>query len=391
MFRINNRQWHELSNSDIEVFLKSSLGETDNDENFYYEFKDAKVDNKKIANEISAFANTYGGFIFIGISDEKDIVGSGNWTEERIQNLVCDSISPLPSYDVRKFEVDGKTIIIIKVDEGSRPPYITNRGEIYERISSGCRKLVSSERLTAIYERKQKRQENLNEKLKLEVIKLDDSNGESNVVAAIDIGFDIVTNDSFCLSEDFFDLNPKEIETKFEGDGISSVYRVGNAIVISYGKMTQKSGRTEKDTMLPAGISDFMVIYTDGAVKMRCILCAQEDGKTYIDDIVYSLAAYQKVYEYLVPDLVEKFVYVSKYEQLHVMKSFRPEVTEKISSCFEKNELSSGHIIYTGGRVPSYGYRQFDKNDFKKAGIEFNTKNLLDELFKTYYSFMGMI
>ena len=126
---INGKLWTELKNGDIDEFLSAITGEADNDENFFFEFKDSEVNNQKIANEICAFSNTYGGYIFIGVSDSKEITGSDRWTEERIQNLVCDSITPLPSCAIRRFVVNGKSIIVIKVDEGSRPPYITNKGD----------------------------------------------------------------------------------------------------------------------------------------------------------------------------------------------------------------------------------------------------------------------
>ena len=48
----------------------------DNDENFFFEFKDSKVKNQKIINELCALSNTYGGYIFIGVSDEKEVIVS---------------------------------------------------------------------------------------------------------------------------------------------------------------------------------------------------------------------------------------------------------------------------------------------------------------------------
>ena len=65
-------------------------------------------------------------------------------------------MSPIPSFDVKKFETnDNKKIYIIKVDEGPEPPYITNKGEIYERISSGSFVIKESLRLSQMYTKKE--------------------------------------------------------------------------------------------------------------------------------------------------------------------------------------------------------------------------------------------
>lgn len=227
MLHIGGKLWFELNNDDIKAFLHAFSGEVDNDENFFFEFKDSKVGNQKIANEICAFSNTYGGYIFIGVSDKKEITGCGDWSEERIQNLICDSITPLPNYDVRKFVVDDKTLIIIKVEEGSRPPYMTNKGEIFERISSGCRKLVNAERLSAIYNRNREQQERLEKRLQVEPINVTRSDFPNNIVAVADLGFEIITNDELKFQREFYHCNPKEILNRLKDKGITSVYRVG--------------------------------------------------------------------------------------------------------------------------------------------------------------------
>ncbi|MCR5771422.1 MAG: ATP-binding protein [Butyrivibrio sp.] len=397
MLNINNKRWFELNNEDVGTFLKAFTGEVDNDENFFFEFKDADVKNQKITNEVCAFANTYGGYIFIGVSDNKDIVGCGEWSEERIQNLICDSITPLPSYDIRKFIIDGKSLVIVKVDEGSRPPYITNKGEIFERVSSGCRKLVNSDRLSAIYRKTQEQQTRIEQRLKFEPINIQRKDFPNNIVAIVDMGFEIITNDYLNFYKDFFSYKLDDILDKFSEEGISSLFRVGNTLVASYGNVTRNSGNEESEIMLQAGINNCMVIYPDGAVKTRCILIAKEDDSVKIDTVISSMSAYRGLYEFLFPDLWGKFVYASKYEQLNVIKSFRPDFSAGLMESFEKwpqfreRKLQMGNIIFTGCRIPSYGYLQIDKKLFDQLGDEYTEEVLFDELFHSSYSFMGMI
>ena len=132
MININNKEWEYLDEEDVKKAI------IDGDESFFFEFKDDRVDAKKIAAEISALANTYGGYIFIGVSDDKRIDGCNNWNEQRIHITIHDSLSPIPSFDIKKFTFENeKNVYVIKVDKGLEPPYITNKGMIYERVSSG--------------------------------------------------------------------------------------------------------------------------------------------------------------------------------------------------------------------------------------------------------------
>lgn len=397
MLNVNGKQWYELKNDDIEEFLSKFTGETDNDENYFFEFKAPDVNNHKIANEICAFSNTYGGYVFIGVSDKKEIIGSEGWSEERIQNLICDSITPLPSYAIRQFVVSSKTIMVIKVDEGSRPPYITNKGEIYERVSSGCRKLVNSDRLSAIYKRNQEQQERLGKRLLNESVNTLRNDFPNNIVAILDIGFETITNDVLDFQKKFYEYKPHEMLERFSESGITSLYRIGNTYNVSFGRVSQNSGDEERDTMLQAGLNNFMVVYPDGAAKMRCILSADKYGNANIDTVMTSLGVYRSVYEYLLPDLFEKFVYASKYEQLNVVKSFRPTFSDGVlqilseGPILQDNKLQLGNVIYTGGRVPSCGYIHLDKNYFDQSNQVFTEETLFDELFKSFYSFMGML
>lgn len=65
MVNINGKEWNILVASDIQ----SVISEQDFDESFYFELKDDKVSNKKLMEEVSTFANTFGGYIFLGITD----------------------------------------------------------------------------------------------------------------------------------------------------------------------------------------------------------------------------------------------------------------------------------------------------------------------------------
>ena len=78
MININNKIWDKLRLKDIEKYLDT----IDDDETFFIEFKEENIRNTQLTKEISAFANSFGGYILLGVNDSKKIVGCSNiWTE----------------------------------------------------------------------------------------------------------------------------------------------------------------------------------------------------------------------------------------------------------------------------------------------------------------------
>ena len=182
MLNINNKRWEDVCGSDISSLLSST-----EDENFFYEFKSDDVSNAKLMKEISAFSNTYGGYIFIGINNDKTIGGCRQWTEQRIHVIIHDSMTPVPNFDVRCFCIDGKIVLGLKIEERALPPYITNQGQIYERISSGSFKITDSNRLNQLYNKRKDQLEKLRNKIELPSMRLD-SKCPENLCAYLDMG-----------------------------------------------------------------------------------------------------------------------------------------------------------------------------------------------------------
>lgn len=181
MLGINGKQWNDIQWTDVEEFLNEI------EESFFFEFKKDEVSGAKLIKEIAALANTYGGYVFLGVSDDKKIEGCQKWDEQRIHATIHDSLSPIPSFDVKKFETnDNKKIYIIKVDEGPEPPYITNKGEIYERISSGSFVIKESLRLSQMYTKKEDSWKKLEKKITIDSVQ----EKVENVLGYIDVGFE---------------------------------------------------------------------------------------------------------------------------------------------------------------------------------------------------------
>ena len=74
---------------------------------------------------ISAFANTAGGTIYFGITDDKKIKGLNNaqYDAEKISELIHAKITPLPYFVLSAFKIDDNDILAVKVSAGDTTPY----------------------------------------------------------------------------------------------------------------------------------------------------------------------------------------------------------------------------------------------------------------------------
>lgn len=113
------------------------------DEGKTLEFKRDLSSPRNLLKTLVAFANTAGGRIIIGVADKtQEPVGIDNPLdeEERLCNLIADSISPRLVPNVEMTTVDGKTLLVIEVfPSNSRPHYLRAEGPetgVYVRLGS---------------------------------------------------------------------------------------------------------------------------------------------------------------------------------------------------------------------------------------------------------------
>ena len=123
----------------ISEYLKSEEGKT-------LEFKQDLSSPRKMLKTLVAFANTAGGRIIIGLEDKtRRPLGIENplEEEERLCNLIADSISPRLVPNVELATVDGKTLLVVEVFlSNSRPHYLRAEGPdngVYVRLGSTTR------------------------------------------------------------------------------------------------------------------------------------------------------------------------------------------------------------------------------------------------------------
>lgn len=123
------------------------------------------------------------------MDDDKKISGCKEWTEEKIHNVMHNCITPTPNFDVKQLKTqNGQILLVIKIEEGTMPPYITNGGHIYERVSSGSFPVKDSSKLTQLYNKKQDQLIKIENKIKLDDLTLN-MYTPPNLCGCLDIGF----------------------------------------------------------------------------------------------------------------------------------------------------------------------------------------------------------
>lgn len=131
-----------------------------NGEGVTTEFKEANRNlPKSLFETVCAFLNRNGGHIFLGITDNGEIIGI---TEENIVKLkrdfinLCNNeekINPTVYLNIREYEIEKKKILHIYVHESSMV-HKTN-GIVYDRNEDGDYRVTIPERIANIYARKQ--------------------------------------------------------------------------------------------------------------------------------------------------------------------------------------------------------------------------------------------
>jgi len=110
---------------------------------------------KDVWESISAFANTEGGYLLLGIDESCDFVPTSGLDAQRVLNQLVEGmgdggaqgvrLTNPPEYEVSTCEVDGLPVLVVRIEQNDamrRPCYITARG-----IASGSYKRVGDKDL----------------------------------------------------------------------------------------------------------------------------------------------------------------------------------------------------------------------------------------------------
>jgi len=128
------------------------------------EFKQTLSSPKKAARVLSAFANTKGGRLFVGVNDRKRPVGINSLKEEKetLRTAARFFCSPPIAPDMKSVLLDDKFILVARIREGREKPYrfLSESGEerIYIRVKDknlpASRDVIRSLREESLQKRK---------------------------------------------------------------------------------------------------------------------------------------------------------------------------------------------------------------------------------------------
>lgn len=128
--------------------IKNLIGEaTEYDKTLFLEERKPK----SWCKSVSAFANTFGGSLIWGISNEDEIVGLVNPSSdaEKISEIVKNRLNPIPEFKLRFHKTeDEKVLIILDIFKGEETPYYYSADgdlEAYVRVGNESVKATPTE------------------------------------------------------------------------------------------------------------------------------------------------------------------------------------------------------------------------------------------------------
>lgn len=146
------------------------------DEGWYIEYKRELSNASAIAKSVSAFANTYGGWLFYGVEEksrEEQVAGGfpGIPVEQvavaisRIRQAVASRLNPEVHYETHVIKSSGagilpenSVVIAVRVRKSHNTPHVHNSGLIYRRVGDGSEPVpeVDRSRLGQLFDRRKR-------------------------------------------------------------------------------------------------------------------------------------------------------------------------------------------------------------------------------------------
>lgn len=122
-----------------------------------HQFKRDVHNAQSLAAEMAAFANTRGGTIYIGVSDDGVPVGLDSPTVSRVNQLIANAASqlvrsPLSVRTENVLVADDRVVIAVSVPDGWDKPYFDNTGVIWLKSGSDKRRINSKEELRRMFQ-----------------------------------------------------------------------------------------------------------------------------------------------------------------------------------------------------------------------------------------------
>ena len=125
-------------------------------EGWYVEYKRVLISATALAKAVSAFANTYGGWLFLGVKEKsknESVAGEFPGIPEkevdkalqRLRQSAAEHLNPTPFFETRVLRgpcveiglAEGTSVVAIEIPQSHTAPHIHKDGRIYRRVGDG--------------------------------------------------------------------------------------------------------------------------------------------------------------------------------------------------------------------------------------------------------------
>ncbi len=117
-----------MKDSDVLKLIKRGESQT-------LEFKPSLSDMDRILEELCGLANTEGGMLLVGVSDDGKLLGTdiGKGTIEHFTNKIKQRFDPMLYPKIERIKLDGKNVLLIEIRETANKPYQVF-GKAFKRV-----------------------------------------------------------------------------------------------------------------------------------------------------------------------------------------------------------------------------------------------------------------
>jgi hypothetical protein len=147
-----NKPIQELEAKDLDMLVDDEVAE-----GYWVEYKSEFQSNSKIAKSIASFANTYGGWYFVGVEADKtrnvaiNISGFSLASVPdpiaKVRDIVKSHIDPIPVFYSQLVKLgQDKVLLVIHIPDNQETPFITRDGRIYRRLSDSSDPVPENDR-----------------------------------------------------------------------------------------------------------------------------------------------------------------------------------------------------------------------------------------------------
>jgi ATP-dependent DNA helicase RecG len=122
-------------------------------ETLHLDLKERFSTHRELAKDLVCFANTDGGVVLFGVTDDRTVVGIGDVDRLAVQvdEVAYEHCEPPVTAVTEAVELDGRTVVAVRVPKGDARPYRTKSGQYYVRTAARCR-AASREELLRLFQ-----------------------------------------------------------------------------------------------------------------------------------------------------------------------------------------------------------------------------------------------